>query len=350
MEPVLTPELASRFADLALAGVHREFPHKLDHVLSDEGSLRRPRELHPAFHGCFDWHSAVHGHWLLARLLRLMPGLPEAGAMRAALSTSLTPANIGAEVEYLAGPNTESFERTYGWAWLLKLAEELRRGARGSPADAEWRAWSEAITPLAQAFVRRYVRYLPRADYPIRTGVHANSAFGLAFAHDYAAFAGEAAMQSLVEQKAVAFFGADEAYPAHLEPSGADFLSPVLMEADLMRRVVGPDRFGAWLRGFLPGVEQGGRHCRAILSPAKVSDRADPQIVHLDGLNLSRAWCLRNLAAALPEQGAAETVLTEAADRHLGAALPHVASGHYVGEHWLATFAVLALTGDGAGG
>ncbi len=333
----LTPGAASRFARLVLAGLHREYPGKLDHVLDDGASLRSPRSLHPAFFGCFDWHSAVHGHWLLARLLRQFPGLPEAGAIRDALDASLTPANIAAEVEYLRLPGAGAFERTYGWAWLLMLAEELGR-ARTPPA----RTWSDALAPLAEAFVRRYLEYLPRADYPIRTGVHANSAFGLAFAHDYAVAAGHVPLRAIVEGKALVFFERDEDYPAHLEPGGADFFSSALIEADLMRRVLPPAKFGAWFRRFLPGV--GRKEPGALFTPAKVSDRADPQIVHLDGLNLSRAWNMRNLARALPQHDPARHALAASADQHAAASLPHVCSGDYAGEHWLATFAVLTLT------
>jgi Protein of unknown function (DUF2891) len=322
----LTSDAASRFARLVLAALHREYPGKLDHVLDDQASLRSPKSLHPAFFGCFDWHSAVHGHWLLARLLRLFPDLSEGGPIRTALDASLTTANIAAEVVYLQRPGSGSLE--------LACA-----------GTAQARAWSEALGPLAQAFVRRYLEYLPRADYPIRTGVHANSAFGLAFAHDYALAGGHVPLRALAERKALEFFGSDEDYPAHLEPGGADFFSPALMEADLMRRVLPPAAFPAWFRRFLPGVgAEIGPQPPWLFRPAKVSDRADLQIVHLDGLNLSRAWNMRNLARALPPDDPARPVLTASADRHAAASLPHVCSGQYSGEHWLATFAVLALT------
>ncbi len=336
----LAPHLASRFARIVLGSVHREYPAKPDHVLNEEGDACPPRTLHPAFFGCFDWHSAVHGHWLLVRLLRLMPGLPEADAMRTALSASLTPERIAAEVGYLRRPNTGSFERTYGWAWLLKLAEELDR-ARAGP-DAAPRAWADALVPLADEMVRRYLAYLPRAVYPIRTGVHANTAFGLAFAHDYAVAAGHRDLHALVDRKALEFFGRDEDYPAHLEPGGADFFSPALMEADLIRRVLPPAEFTPWFRRFLPGADRG--EPAALFTPARVSDRADLQIVHLDGLNLSRAWNMRNLARAVPQDDPARHALAASADQHAAATLPHVCSGHYAGEHWLATFAVLMLT------
>lgn len=335
---MITPHLASTFARVALAGVHREYPNKPDHVLDGDESVRSPRELHPAFFGCFDWHSAVHGHWLLARVLRLCPDLPETPAVRTALDRSLTPENIAAEVAYLARPAAAGFERTYGWAWLLKLAEELGRGA-----GVHARAWAAHIAPLADAFVARYLAYLPRLDYPIRTGVHPNTAFGLAFAHDFAAHSGHAELRTLVEHKALALFEGDAHYPAQLEPGGADFFSPTLMEAELMRRVLPTERFRAWLSRFLPGIDRS--EPPSLFAPARVSDRADLQIVHLDGLNLGRAWCKRQLAAALPAADPARDALLRSAELHAAASLPHVQSGHYGGEHWLATFAMLAITG-----
>jgi hypothetical protein len=332
----LTPELVSRFAGVVMAGVHREYPNKLDHVINSAAEVRSPRELHPAFFGCFDWHSAVHGHWLLARVLRLAPEVEEAAEIGAALSRSLTPERIAVEVAYLSRPNSGSFERTYGWAWLLKLAEELSRGARAGVEGAA--AWLDALRPLAEEFERRYLAYLPKADYPIRTGVHPNSAFGLAFAHDYAAHFGRSDLRGLVERKARSHFLGDRDYPAHLEPSGSDFFSPALMEADLMRRVLPRHEFASWFAGFLPGAARG--EPRSLFEPARVSDRTDLQIVHLDGLNLSRAWNLRNLAPLAGEE------MTKAARLHIAAALPHVSSGNYAGEHWLATFALLALTDE----
>jgi hypothetical protein len=335
----LTPEVASSFARIVLAGIHREYPNKLDHVLSDDASLQSPRRLHPAFFGCFDWHSAVHGHWLLARLLRLMPDLAESARIRAALAISLTTDNIAAELAYLARPLTAGFERTYGWAWLLKLAEELRRGT--SPDVV---AWSRVLAPLADAFVARYLAYLPKLDYPIRTGVHPNTAFGLCFAHDYALAAGHQPLRELVERKAHDFFEHDADYPAYIEPGGADFFSASLLQADFMRRVLARQAFIAWFDRFLPRAARG--EPRALFTPARVSDRADLQIVHLDGLNLSRAWCLNNLARALPDAHPASDAMRRSAEAHAAAALPHICSGHYGGEHWLATFAVLALTGE----
>ncbi|HET6575649.1 MAG TPA: DUF2891 domain-containing protein, partial [Fimbriiglobus sp.] len=241
-----------------------------------------------------------------------------------------------AEAAYFARPESKSFERPYGWAWLLKLAEELHGWD-----DPDAKAWSRNLRPLTDAIVSRYLDYFPKQTYPIRTGVHPNTAFGLAFAHDYARAVGHAKLKALVEERAKAYYGADADYPAAWEPGGADFFSPALTEADLMRRVLPPREFRAWFHKFLPGVARG--EPKALLTPATVTDRSDPQLVHLDGLNLSRAWGMRAVAAALPVGDPARTVLTASADRHARAALSHVASGEYVGEHWLATFAVYLL-------
>ena len=334
----LTTEQASRFARLALAGIGREYPNKPDHVLNDEGDVLGPRTLHPAFYGCFDWHSAVHSHWLLVRLLRLVPDLPEAQQVRTALSEHLTADNLLAERAYLDRPNRRSFERTYGWAWLLKLAEELRIWDHPHA-----RQWSLNLQPLADRFVELYLDFLPRLTYPIRTGTHPNTAFGLAFALDYARTVAHQGLEALVVKRALSYFGADRHYPAEWEPGGGDFFSPCLMEAELMRRVLPPDEFRGWLYAFLPGVSRG--EPPGLFTPATVTDRTDPQIVHLDGLNLSRAWCMRGIASALGPHDPAHTVLVESARRHTGTSLPHVASGNYMGEHWLATFALLALAG-----
>lgn len=324
---------ASHFAALALKGIGREFPNKLDHVMNDAAGVKSPRELHPAFYGCFDWHSSVHGHWMLVRLLRLQPDLPEAAAIRQALRANLTKANLEAETAYLKQPGTGSFERTYGWAWLLKLAAELRGWN-----DPDGQQWSADLAPLADAFVERYLNFLPRQTYPIRTGVHANTAFGLAFALDYARAAERKDLENLIVSRAKDYFGKDENCPASWDPGGEDFLSPALMEAYLMRRVLEPAEFLAWWDKFLPALPP------SLQAPAVVADRSDPKIVHLDGLNLSRAACLRDLAAVFPETDPRRAQLSDAARRHADASLPHVASGDYAGEHWLASFAVWMLS------
>ncbi|HLM58410.1 MAG TPA: DUF2891 domain-containing protein [Pyrinomonadaceae bacterium] len=327
----------ARFARLALGCIGKEYPNKLDHVLSDASQAKSPRELHPAFYGCYDWHSSVHGHWLLAHLLRTRPDeLPEREA-REALAANLTEENLKIEDEYLRDPGRPSFERPYGWAWLLKLHEELY-----SWDDPDAARWFGHLRPLAETIVGKYLDFFPRQKYPVRAGTHFNTAFGLAFAHDYAARLGRGELRALVGERARAYFLADRDYPAAFEPGGDDFLSPALVEADLMRRVLPPEEFARWFSDFLPGLDAGSPP--NLLNPADVTDRADPKIVHLDGLNLSRAWCMRSLAAALPPGSRRRDLLTDAARLHASATLPHVTSGDYYGEHWLATFAVYLLS------
>jgi hypothetical protein len=335
--PVLTREQASGFARLALKGVCKEYPNKPEHVMAGPDDVKGPRALHPAFYGSYDWHSSVHGHWMLARLLRRFPDLPEAAEVRATLGGHLTAANLRAEADYFARKESKPFERPYGWAWLLKLAEELHGWD-----DPDARAWSRNLRPLADAVAARYVEFFPKQTYSIRTGVHPNTAFGLAFALDYARAVGDARLAGLVEERARAYFENDQDAPAKWEPSGADFFSPSLVEADLMRRVLPPAAFRAWFGRFLPGAAEGAP--KSLFNPATVTDRADPQLVHLDGLNLSRAWCLRRVAAALPPDDPARAALERSAARHTEAGLGHVASGEYAGEHWLASFAVYLLT------
>jgi hypothetical protein len=338
----LSQEQASSFARLALKGIHKEYPNKPADVLNSAKDIKSPRQMHPAFYGSFDWHSSVHGHWMLVRLVRMFPDLPERKEILAALAKNLTASNLQTEADYFAQPNRKSFERTYGWAWLLKLAEELRGWD-----DPDGKAWSKNLQPLAHTIVDRYLSFLPKQKYPIRTGVHPNTAFGLAFALDYARAAGHAPLRELVEKRSREYYARDVEIPARWEPDGADFFSPSLMEADLMRRVLPARDYCDWLGHFLPGLAKGAP--KSLFVPATVTDRTDPQIVHLDGLNLSRAWCMRGIAAALPADDPARKVLTEAATRHAEAALRHVASGDYAGEHWLASFAVYLLSKAGKG-
>jgi hypothetical protein len=330
-------EETARFAALALKCATNEFPNKADHIADDASDLARPRDAHPAFYGCFDWHSSVHGHWLMVRALKLQPDLPDASRLRATLDVQLSTTAIAGELAYLSKPSRKAFERTYGWAWLLKLDEELRGWD-----DPDARRWSAALAPLAAEFARRYESFLPKLTYPLRVGTHPNTAFALAFGLDYARASGDKALESLLAERAKTYFLADKDYPASWEPGGEDFFSPALLEADLMRRVLAPAEFAAWLDGFLPELGRGGP--KALTTPAVVTDRSDPRIVHLDGLNLSRAWCLRGVAAGLPPGDARRAELSTLAQRHLDASLPHVASGAYEGEHWLATFALYALT------
>ena len=334
----LSPALASRLARIALDNVKREYPNKLDHVMNGEADVASPRALHPAFYGSYDWHSCVHMHWLLARLLRIAHDLPQAGAIRATFDLHLSREAIAGEVGYLARASTQTFERTYGWAWLLKLAEELGRGEA-----AQFRVWQANVAPLADAFVARYLDWLPRAAHPLRTGMHANSAFGLAFALDYARAAGDERLASACAAKARDWYANDSDYPAAWEPSGTDFFSPALIEADLMRRVLAPDAFADWLDAFLPRLAEG--LPASLFEPAVPSDRGDGQIVHLDGLNLSRAWCLAGIATTLPKVDPRVPVARAAAQAHLAAGLQGVESDDYMGAHWLGSFAVLAITG-----
>ena len=333
----LTPDAASSCARLALACIAMEFPNKPDHVIADANDVLSPGAMHPAFYGCFDWHSAVHGHWMLVRLLRLFPDLPESREIRAALDRNLTTGNIAREVAYIERPESKSFERTYGWAWLLKLDEELERWD-----DPDARRWAAALQPLARAISARYADFLPKQTYPIRTGVHPNTAFGIAFALDYADAVGDRALRDLLVERSLSYYASDKNCPAEWEPGGEDFFSPCLMEADLMRRVLSPPEFAAWFGTFLPGVLAG--KPAGLLAPAIVADRSDPKIVHLDGLNLSRAWCMAGIASALPESDPARTPLMNAAREHADDAMAHVTSGHYEGEHWLASFAVYMLS------
>lgn len=332
----LTQDRARRFAALALGCVQQPYPYNPAHVVNGADDVRDPRAMHPAFYGCFDWHSAVHGHWLLVRVLRRFPDLSIAAEIRASLRANLSNENLAAEAAYFEEPGRKGFERTYGWAWLLKLAEEL---AAWDDRDAQ--AWAAALKPLAAIIERRYLDFLPRQTYPIRVGTHPNTAFGLAFALDYARALGRGELAALVEQRSRDYYLADASAPAGWEPGGNDFFSPSLMEADLMRRVLPPTAFSRWLDRCLPNLRAG--YPPSLLTPAVVSDRSDGQLVHLDGLNLSRAWCMWSIAAALPEGDPRRAVLTRSAEKHAEAGLTGVDSGDYMGDHWLTTFALMML-------
>ena len=315
---------ASHFARLALQCAEKEYPNKLDHVMNGPHEVQSPRALHPAFYGCYDWHSTVHGHWMLVRLLRQFPQLPEAPEIRRQLDEHLSEHPVAVEVAYFGQPNRKSFERTYGWAWLLKLQAELR-----SWDSPEARRWAQALQPLADTVTRALSDFLPRQTYPIRTGVHPNTAFGLTLALDYAQAVHDEKLGALIAERARTYFAKDTEAPLKWEPGGEDFLSPALEEATLMARILSPSAFRSWMRAFLPAVK---------LTPAIVSDRTDPKIVHLDGLNLSRARCLYALSTALRRPA-----LAQLGDTHAQASLPFIASGSYEGEHWLGTFAVQML-------
>mgnify|MGYP001816496021 CR=1 FL=1 len=329
---VLNESGASHFARIALDCIHREYPNKLNQTLESAEFLKSPRELHPAFYGCFDWHSSVHGHWMLTKLLTLFPEMPERDEIVAGLRTSLSAESILGEVAYF-DHESGSWERMYGWAWLLQLATEL--GEWDDPLGAELAA---NLAPLTAVIRDKYIDFLPRQYYPVRTGVHPNTAFGIAFALDYARSAGDEELAGALTEAALRYFQDDEACPLSWEPSGEDFLSPCLEEAALMARVLPRDEFSGWLGRLLPDLDGS-----EALPPATVSDRSDGKIVHLDGLNLSRAWDLYIIANRLGEHPAA-LLYRQLAAEHLAASLPHVATEHYEGSHWLASFAVYALT------
>lgn len=326
---MLDETLAAGMAGIALGHVTREYPHKLDHVLAGDGDALSPRALHPIFFGSFDWHSCVHGWWLLFRLAHRFPGHARAAETLSLAAQSFTPEKVAAERAYLARPESKGFERPYGWAWLLMLHAEL--AAANDPLAG-------VLEPLARDFASLFHDHLPRLTYPIRTGAHGNTAFALVLASQWAR-AHDLALLALMAERAQGWYGTDKGAQAW-EPDGDAFLSPTLMEALAMACLLPAADFAPWLRGFLPGIT---RHQPASLfTPASVSDRSDGKIAHLDGLNLSRAWCFRHIAAALGGDAPEAPVLRDAADAHLAAALPHIA-GDYAGEHWLASFALLAL-------
>lgn len=329
----LTSELASRFATIALGHVTREYPNHILHGLEGPEDARTPSELHPVFYGSYDWHSCVHGYWMLARLLRLYPDMPEAPAIRDLFSTMLVPDRIAGECAYFDRPMARGYERPYGWGWLLKLAAELH--GHGDPA------WGEALSPLTARIVQRFRDFLPLATYPVRVGTHYNTAFALRLAADYADTVGDEALLDLLRATSLRWYGTDTACPAWGEPSGDDFLSPALIEAECMRRLLPAGKFAHWFDGFMPDIAA--KQPRTLFAPASVSDRSDGKIAHLDGLSLSRAWCWASLARPLPNTDPRRAVMIEAAHGHLEAGIAHVA-GDYMGEHWLASFAVLALT------
>lgn len=333
MTHALDAALASRFAAAALGHVTREYPNHIMHVLTGPQDARTPRDMHPIFFGSYDWHSCVHGWWTLMTLLRLYPDLPEASRIRALADEMFTDANAAGELDYLARLSSRGFERPYGWGWLLMLAAEMDRHE-----EADGRRRAETLRPLALAFADRFKAFLPLASYPVRVGTHYNTAFALRLTLDWAE-AEDPALAVLCRDKAAAWHSDDRDCQAW-EPSQDEFLSPALMEAALMRRVLAPEAFRDWFAAFLPGVAD--RRPKTLFLPAGVSDRSDGKIAHLDGLNLSRAWCWREIAAAFPDDDPRAVAAREAAAAHLDAALPHV-TGDYMGEHWLASFALLAL-------
>jgi hypothetical protein len=324
---------AARFAALALDCVHKPYPNKIAHSLNSDADVKPPRELTPAFYGCYDWHSSVHGHWLLVRLVRLFPQAPFAAESRRALAQSLTPANIAQEVVYLKADGRNSFERPYGLAWLLQLAAELNEFD-----DPEARQWFAALRPLEEAVTARIAAWLPKLQHPIRTGEHNNTAFSMGLMLDYARVTGNAQFGKAVESRVRDYYLKDRNCPLAYEPSGEDFLSPCLAEADVVRRILPPAEFATWFTAFLPRVD---------LEPTQVSDVTDGKAYHLAGLNLSRAWMLEGIVAKLPSSDARRKQLTALAGKLKTAGLESIKGEHYEGGHWLGSFAAYLVSGRG---
>ena len=332
--PQLNITLATAFAEMPLTFLRQEYPNHIMHVLNNEGDVLSPRALHPVFYGCYDWHSAVHGYWLLARCIRLYPTLPVLEKITAIFDEHFTPELMQQETAYFQAAGRAAFERPYGYGWLLALAQEL---AASSHPHAP--AWLAAMQPLTAEIRSHLLAYLHRLSYPIRVGTHFNTAFALALSIDYARAASDIELESAILQTAMHFYVGDQNYPAHYEPGGDEYISGALTEALLMSKVLDSAAFLGWFDLFLPRIDQ----ITALMQPAKVSDRTDPKIAHLDGLNLSRAWCMKHIARHLPEDHAAQSALSAAAALHLEASIDHVIDSHYSGSHWLASFALLAL-------
>ena len=337
--PTFDVKTAERFANLALACVHKEYPNHISHTLNNDADVAPPRKLTPAFYGCYDWHSSVHGHWLLVRLIRTFPNAPFVPAAREALRQSLTAENLTQEAAYLHGQGRSSFERPYGLAWLLQLTAELREWN-----DPQAKEMASNLRPLEEVALQRLNTWLPKLSNPVRIGEHDQTAFGLGLMLDYARSVGDQKFADLLLSKAKQFYLNDKNCPLAYEPSGEDFLSPCLGEADVMRRVLPTDDFAKWLKAFLPQVStSGGAWLHPVVSP----DRSDPKLAHLDGLNLSRAWMLQGIAASLPKNDKRLPATEAAAKAHEQAGLAAVTGEHYEGGHWLGSFAVYLVTKRG---
>jgi hypothetical protein len=320
-----------KFAALPLTCITTEYPNKLGQVISTDADLKSPSDLHPIFYGCFDWHSSVHGHWLLAKALRMYPNTAMSAQIISLFDSQFTAANVKQELAFFGTPLNQSFERTYGWAWLLKLQAELMR----LEDDAKHK-WSEKLKPLSDHIVAAYTDFLPKLMYPIRVGEHTNTAFGLSLALDYARAVKDSTFEAALVQRSTDFYLADAACPLVWEPSGFDFISPCLQEAELMSKVLDKPRFEKWLMAFLPQLFVDNFE----LKPGIVADRTDGKLVHLDGLNFSRAWCLYRIAEVIP---AYKNAFVAVADNHMRASMDEVAESDYMGSHWLASFLVYAL-------
>jgi hypothetical protein len=318
---------ANRLAQLPIACIHTPLPYKAGHTISKAEDLDMPQVHHPAFYGCFDWHSAVHGHWSLVYLLKTFPELNDRADIIGMLDQNLTKENIEKELAYFSlNKYTKTFERTYGWAWLLKLQEELY-----SWDNPKAKEWYNNLQPLASFISHEYITYLPKLVYPIRVGEHSNTAFGLSFAYDYAVNVGDDALKNSIKENAIRFYGKDKGCPITWEPSGYDFLSPCLQEIDIMRKIYDTDNFNKWLQDFMPELNDG----TITLEPGKILDRSDGKLVHLDGLNFSRAWCLYPLQSNITAR--------QIADEHMAYSLSKITDGDYAGQHWLASFALYAF-------
>jgi len=328
--PVINIEQAIKLAQLPLDCIQNEYPNKLNQTLGSQDDLKPPHALHPAFYGCFDWHSAVHGHWSLVSLLRQFPDLKNRESIEKMLLENLSQENISAEVSYFQSEHNQSFERTYGWAWLLKLAEELHRW--NAPISNEL---EKNLQPLTDLIVEKYTEFLPKLNYPIRVGEHPNTAFGLSFAYDYADIVGQEELKALIESRAKEFYLNDKQCPLDWEPSGFDFLSPCLEEAALMKRILPETEYKQWMSKFLPQLTA--RDFQ--LETGRVSDRSDGKLVHLDGVNFSRAWSLNKIAEGLIEYSHLKTI----ANQHINYSLPNIVGDSYEGGHWLGSFAIYAL-------
>lgn len=334
---------AERFANLALACVHKEYPNHISHTLNSDADAAPPRKLTPAFYGCYDWHSSVHGHWLLVRLVRTFPDAPFVQAAREALRQSLTAENIVQEASYLRAEGRSSFERPYGLAWLLQLASELREWD-----DPQAREMASNLHPLEEAALERLNNWLPKLSHPVRIGEHDQTAFALGLILDYAHGNGDQKFAELVVSRTKQFYLSDKNCPLAYEPSGEDFLSPCLAEADLMRRVLPSQEFARWLRTFMPQISTSGTN--KWLQPVVSPDPSDPKLAHLDGLNLSRAWMLEGIAAGLPKTDKRLASIMATAEAHNKAGLAAVTGEHYEGGHWLGSFAVYLVTKRGISG
>ncbi|MEQ6123167.1 DUF2891 domain-containing protein [Pseudotenacibaculum sp. MALMAid0570] len=328
--PKLTLEQAKRLIQLPVHCINVEYPNKLNQTIGGNEDLQSPKELHPAFYGCFDWHSSVHGHWSLVSLIKQFPNLENAEEVKKMLLTNISKENIEKEVAYFFGKHNKSYERTYGWAWLLKLAEELHTWDNETARELE-----KNLQPLTDLIAKKYIEFLPKLKYPIRVGEHTNTAFGLTFAWDYANTVGNKELKDIIEKRSKEFFMKDADCPITWEPSGYDFLSPCLQEAAMMKRVLSKEEFARWFAKFLPELKSPDYQ----LAVGEVSDRKDGKLVHLDGVNFSRAWCLYTIVKDMPEYDHLKNIAAE----HINYSLPNLVGDSYEGGHWLGSFAIYAL-------